>query len=122
VKPEEYIIAYEAALASQDWKMVDPLISDDAYVIFSNGAVHHGKKKIEMAFTKNFELIKSEKYTIENVKWLKREDNYAVYFFEYHWTGIINEKSVSGSGIGTTIIINENDNWQLLSEHLAKSA
>jgi len=120
MKPEDFITAYETALASQDWKMVEPLIAETASVTFSNGAVHIGKGKVQRAFENNFATIKSEHYAIENVIWLKKESMYAVYLFEFSWTRLINSQLFSGSGIGTSVILKEGDNWKLLTEHLGK--
>lgn len=120
--PPAFIKAYETALATQNWLQVAPLIAEEASVTFSNGTVHIGKDKVQAAFEHNFTTIKSEKYSIDQVTWLRQEANYAVYLFEFNWTGIINNKSVSGSGIGTSVIIKENGRWQLLTEHLGKKA
>ena len=76
MKPEEFIKAYEIALATQDWTIVEPLICVDASVTFSNGAVHIGKKNVRKAFENNFTKIKSEKYSIQNIVWLKKEKTY----------------------------------------------
>ena len=121
MKPEEFIKKYESALATQSWENIAPLVSKDAAVTFSNGTVHHGVNKIRAAFERNFEMIKSEKYAMQNVVWLKKEKTFAVYLFDFSWTGIINDKKVSGRGIGTSVIIREDGNWKLLSEHLGKA-
>ena len=120
--PTEFIKTYESALATQDWKIIEPLISDKASVTFSNGTVHVGKNKVQAAFENNFAKIKSEKYAIENVQWIIKKEKYAVYLFEFNWTGIINGKLISGSGIGTSVIIKEDEKWKLLTEHLGKKS
>jgi len=117
---EDFITNYIAALATQNWKEVKPLISEKASVTFSDGSVHLGKPKVRAAFENNFTSIKSEKYNISNVVWLKKEKAFAAYIFEYEWSGIINGKSVSGNGIGTSVIIKETSGWKLLAEHLGK--
>lgn len=118
---DEFIIAYESGLATQDWKNLDALISDNIAVTFSDGSVYTGRSKVKAAFEKNFNSIKSEKYSIENVNWLKKEESYAVYIFEYHWSGLVKGNSVSGQGVGTSVIIKENGDWKLLTEHLGRS-
>lgn len=117
---EEFIRAYEKALGTQDWQMVKPLISEKASVTFSNGTVHHGRDDVQKAFEKNFSTIKSEKYLIENVKWLVKDQLYAVYLFDFSWTGIVNGDKVSGNGCGTTVIRKEGKSWKLLAEHLGR--
>lgn len=117
-----FIKAYEEALASQDWKQVEPLLSDEVSVSFSNGSVHIGKDAVQKAFEHNFANIKSEKYSMQNIVWLKKAQNFAVYLFEFSWTGIINNKPASGSGIGTSVLVKEEGKWKLLSEHLGSKA
>lgn len=122
MSPEEFIKAYEEALGSQEWNKVSPLISAKACISFSDGSVHNGIDQIKIAFEKNFNAIKSEKYAMENVRWILKKEDHSVYVFEYHWTGIINGKSHSGSGIGSSIIIKENEKWKLVTEHLGRKA
>lgn len=122
MKADQFISLYENALASQDWEYVEPLMSDQVCVTFSNGKVHKGKDKVKAAFEANFSSIKSEKYKMKDIVWLKNQSNYAVYIFKFEWQGLIDNQSVSGSGLGTTVIIKENDTWKLLTEHLGKGA
>jgi len=120
--PDQFIKTYEAALATQNWKNIEPLVSKDAAVTFSNGTIHQGLAQIQAAFERNFKLIKNEKYTIQNVVWLKKEKTFAVYLFDFSWAGIINNKKAAGHGIGTSVIVKEAGRWKLLSEHLGKRA
>ena len=122
MKLEEFIKAYEIALGTQNWKNIEPLISKSISVTFSNGTVHFGKNKVKAAFENNFSKIKNEEYKIDNVKWLSKEENFAVYLFDFFWSGIVNEKSVSGNGIGTSVLIKEDGNWKLLTEHLGRKS
>ncbi len=117
---EEFITSYEAALGTQDWKAVAPLVSENVSVSFSDGTVHMGKENVQKAFEKNFSLIKNEKYAIENITWLAKDQKYAVYLFEFHWTGLIKGKPVSGNGIGTAVLVKEDAQWKLLTEHLGR--
>jgi len=118
MEPEDFIHTYEQALGTQDWKRVESLVHKDACVTFSDGSVHKGKDKVGKAFTRNFSLIKDEVYSISNIHWVRKDDNTAVYLFDFHWTGIINDKQASGSGRGTSVLIKENEHWKLLIEHL----
>jgi hypothetical protein len=116
--PEEFIISYEAALASQNWGNVEPLVHANACVTFSNGTVHKGLKAIKVAFTNNFSLIKDEKYFITDVHWVVKDKEFAVYLFNFNWSGFIDGQQASGSGRGSTTLIFENGKWLLVSEHL----
>lgn len=116
--PQDFIAAYEAALASQDWNVVEPLVHPDACVTFSSGSVHQGKAAVRAAFSRNFSLIKSEQYAISNVRWVRTTDAFAVYLFDFDWKGVIDGKAAGGAGRGTSVIVREDDRWQLLIEHL----
>ena len=120
MKPKDFITAYEIALKTQDWKSVAPLVHENACVTFSNGAIHMGKSKVRTAFEKNFRSIKSEEYAIQNVRWILKNEAMAAFVFEFHWEGIINNILTNGNGIGTTVLINENGKWILLTENLSK--
>ena len=116
--PEEFIQAYEQALATQDWDWVEPLIRPDACVTFSSGAVHKGRHEVKAAFEKNFSSIREETYSMTNVHWVMKTEEVAVYLFDFHWSGIINDKPARGSGRGTSVIVRDGDKWLLLVEHL----
>jgi ketosteroid isomerase-like protein len=116
--PEEFIRAYEQALATQDWRNVEPLVHNNACVTFSNGTVHKGKREVQIAFEKNFLLIKDEEYSITNLHWVIKSSETAVYLFDFSWSGLINDRQASGSGRGTSVLVKESDKWQLLVEHL----
>lgn len=120
--PEDFIKQYENALATQDWSAVAPLMDEAVCVTFSDGSVHEGKLQVQKAFQNNFDKIKSEEYAVENVRWVKKEDSYAVYLFDYKWAGIVNGQSMSGSGIGTSVIAKDGERWKLVTEHLGRKA
>jgi len=117
-KPEHWIENYEEALRSQNWETVSPLVHSLCTVSFSNGTVHKGKAQVETAFRKNFTLIESEKYAISNVHWIVTDNGFAVFTFDYEWSGIMNGNHISGSGRGTSSLVNEDGIWLLVSEHL----
>lgn len=118
MNPEDFVRAYEKALASQGWNQVEPLVHPEVCVTFSNGTVHKGMDQVKAAFEKNFSLIKDETYSISNIHWVMKSSETAVYLFDFNWSGIINDKPASGSGRGTSVIVRDGDIWQLLVEHL----
>ena len=117
---EDFILKYEDALASQQWINISPLIAEDACVVFSDGSIHQGKAQIKIAFERNFKIIKNEHYEIKNICWIKKEENFGVYLFDFYWTGFIDGESYSGNGMGTSVLMKMEEKWCLLSEHLAK--
>ena len=115
---DAFIRAYEAALATQRWADVEPLVHPDACVTFSSGAVHRGRDAVRAAFERNFALIRDETYRIANVHWAMRTDDFAVYLFDFAWSGLIDDKPASGAGRGTGVIVRSGTGWQLVAEHL----
>ena len=120
--PKEFLKKYESALATQDWQTIAPLVHGKACVTFSNGLFYIGKDEVQHAFEKNFALIQDEEYSISDTYWVNETKDYAVCLYTFHWSGLINGKSVSGSGRGTAIVVNEEGRWLLLSEHLGPRA
>ncbi|MEM8871810.1 MAG: nuclear transport factor 2 family protein [Pseudomonadota bacterium] len=114
----EFIKRYEAALGTQNWAFVAPLISDGARVVFSDGAVHAGKKAIKAAYERNFAAIKNEEYRIKEVHWLLKTADSAAYMFDFYWTGIIDGRKASGSGRGTAVLVRQAGHWVLAGEQL----
>ncbi|MEO1701964.1 MAG: nuclear transport factor 2 family protein [Pseudomonadota bacterium] len=113
-----FVVEYEAALGTQDWNLVAPLVSDDAKVIFSNGSMLDGKEAIKSAYEHNFNTIKGEEYRIDNVQWILETADSAAYMFEFHWAGVIGGRKASGSGRGTAILVRVDDRWMLVGEQL----
>jgi ketosteroid isomerase-like protein len=119
---EEFIVLYEKALATQRWAVVEPLIHENACVTFSTGTVHKGKQAVRSAFERNFSAIKGEEYRISHVHWVMRTPDIAVYLFEFQWTGRIDGRDAAGAGKGTSVLVRNGADWQLLAEHLVAAA
>ncbi len=115
---EDFIRAYQEALASQSWALVEPLVHEDACVTFSNGTVHKGKAAVRAAYEANFSAIEDEDYRISNVHWVRRDEDVAVYLFEFAWSGRIGGHDAEGGGRGTSLLVRDGPDWKLLVEHL----
>jgi len=120
MRPEDFVRRYEAALASQRWSAVDPLVHDEVCVTFSTGAVHKGKPAARRAFEANFASIEDERYRISNVHWVLKSEDFAVYLFDFQWSGRINGQDAHGSGRGTSVLACIDGDWKLLVEHLGR--
>lgn len=118
VSASDFVQQYEAALATQSWSEVSPLVHARASVVFSNGTVHKGKDAVREAYERNFARIKHEKYQMTNVHWLLEAPDSAAYMFDFSWTGIFEGEEASGSGRGTAVLVFEDGRWLLLAEHL----
>jgi ketosteroid isomerase-like protein len=119
--PQEFISAYEAALATQTWEAVAPLIHENCAVTFSEGT-YIGKAEVERAFRKTFALIQNEKYSIRDVRWILETGETAVLIYHFSWSGLIEGQPASGSGRGTSILTRQDGKWQLICEHLGPLA
>jgi len=115
---EDFVHAYEKALASQRWARVEPLVHEDACVTFSDGAVHLGKAAVRKAYEANFAAIEDEDYRISNLHWVRRGEDVAVYVFDFAWSGRIDGREARGAGRGTSVLVRHGPDWQLLAEHL----
>jgi ketosteroid isomerase-like protein len=120
--PEEFVRRYEAALASQRWTAVDPLVHDDVCVTFSSGAVHKGRAAVRRAFEANFASIVDERYRVSNVHWVLRSEQAAAYLFDFEWSGRVQGRPAQGTGRGTSVLARDGDGWNLLVEHLGPAA
>jgi ketosteroid isomerase-like protein len=116
--PEDLLRAYEAALATQNWANVEPLLDDEVCVTFSNGTFLRGKHEVGAAFSTNFALIEDETYELADVVWIANEPSHAVCAYSFHWSGLIDGKPAAGSGRGTCVITRSDGRWRLLAEHL----
>ncbi len=120
--PENFVTLYERALATQRWSEIGPLVHPEVCVTFSNGAVHKGVTAVRSAFEKNFSAIQDEEYRISDVHWIMRSQEFAVYLFEFEWSGLIDGCNAGGAGRGTSVLIRQGDDWKLLAEHLGPNA
>ncbi len=119
--PQSVMEKYEEALASQKWGNVDPLLHEDICVTFSSGTFK-GKNDVRKAFEHNFSMIKDEEYSISDLHWVYIGSESATCLYCFHWKGIIDGQPSSGGGRGTSVLVNMNGQWQILTEHLGPHA
>jgi ketosteroid isomerase-like protein len=116
--PESFVTRYEAALATQSWAEVEPLVHEGASVTFSDGSVHRGRDAVRAAFERNFAAIEGEAYRIAQVRWVLRARNAAGYLFDFEWRGRVGGRPAAGAGRGTTVLVHDEAGWRLLVESL----
>lgn len=114
--------AYEAALRSQRWERVAPLMHDEACVTFSTGAVHRGKAAVQRAFEANFAAIENEDYRISELVWRERTAGRATCTFHFAWSGRIAGQPAAGAGTGSITLVLTPMGWKLLAETLERAA
>jgi ketosteroid isomerase-like protein len=114
--------AYESALATQDWKYVEPLMHADVCVTFSDGSHFRGREEVRTAFERNFSLIEDEQYAIRSVHWIANDPCHAVCTYEFQWSGLIGGNPARGEGRGTSVLTNDDGTWLIVAEHLGPLA
>lgn len=119
--PQSVMEKYEKALASQKWANVAPLLHEDVCVTFTSGTFKN-KKDVQKAFEHNFSAIKDEEYSISDLHWVYIGNQSATCLYRFHWKGIINGQFSSGGGRGTSVLVNTNGKWQIITEHLGPHA
>ena len=119
---EQFIQAYEAALATQEWDKVAPLIDDGATVIFSDGTLLRGNAAIGAAYRRIFDTIEGEVYRMAEVHWNLNGTDSAAYTIVFERSGRIAGKPASGKGRGTAVLRRAPKGWVLLTEHLGPFA
>lgn len=117
VTPDGLIEDYQAALASQQWERVRPLIHQDCAMVFSSGTFI-GIDQVESAFRRTFDSIQDERYAISNLRWIDRSETRAVALYDFAWEGLIDGQPASGGGRGTSVLVRSRGGWQILLEHL----
>jgi ketosteroid isomerase-like protein len=116
----EFMMAYERALNSHDTEAALSMVDEGAVYMFSDESVHVGKRAIGTVIRRNFELIKEERYSIDNVMWLVNSGEVAVCVYDYSWSGTIQGEPATGSGRGTTVLKRSEDGWKVVHEHLSR--
>jgi len=119
--PEEFLQLYERKASSRHFEDVSPLITDDAVFWFNDGS-YVGKESVRKAFENTWALeIRNENYWLDHIRWLVKEERFAVCIFSYHWTGMVEGKFRElGSGRGTCILGRAGSNWKIIHEHLSR--
>lgn len=115
---DQFFRDYQAALATQDWAIVEPLIHPDACVMFSDGSVHEGRDAVGAAFRANFAAITDENYQLSNVRCLRRTSTFAVCIYDFAWTGRVGGRPARGAGRGSCVLVDDGNGYRLLLEHL----
>ena len=113
-----FVKEYESATNSHIVELVAPLIAKDATYWFTDGS-YVGRDAICGALGRTFGLIQDETYEIQDVEWVAATDGAACFRYSFHWTGVVNGETRSGSGRGTNVVVKRDGSWKMLHEHLS---
>ena len=78
----DFVTVYEAALGTQHWESIAPLVHPDCTVTFSEGT-YRGIGEVGAAFRKTFDLIKDETYEMRDIHWVMESETTAVLTFQF---------------------------------------
>ncbi|MHA2337134.1 MAG: YybH family protein [Candidatus Hodarchaeales archaeon] len=116
--PEEFMNLYEKEANSLDFNRVGSFIANDATYWFTDGSFT-GINEIRSAFERTWKVIENEKYAINNVKWLTKEESHAVCIYSFKTEGIVNGEKFSAMGRGTNVLKKIDGKWKIIHEHLS---
>ncbi len=115
---EEFMKGYWDAGSSGEFAKVAPYIGADAFFFFTEGPFF-GIAEIKKAFEDTWSVIKEEKYTIDNLKWLITGEDHAVCTYWFTSDGIIDNWHRKFSGFGTNVLHKISGKWRIIHEHLS---
>lgn len=115
---EDLVREYERRTNTHVFDRVKPLIDPDAVYWFSDGS-HEGIDEIERAFTRTWNTIRDEVYSIADVRWLTVSDRSASCVYTFHWEGHVDGDWKRASGRGTSVFALEDGRWRVVHEHLS---
>ncbi|QBD76794.1 nuclear transport factor 2 family protein [Ktedonosporobacter rubrisoli] len=118
MRPEDFLRELERRMNTHRFEEVAPLIADHAIYWFNDGSFQ-GKEAIKQAFERTFATIQEERYTLEDVQWLVRDEHVAVCVYTFHWQGKVEGQLMQGSGRGTNVLQKFGSHWQVTHEHLS---
>ena len=117
--PQDHMKLYEAKINLRRFDEVEPLISADATVWFTDGT-HRGTAEIRAAFEETWKNLQNEIYWLEDVDWIAVGDKAASCTYRFCWKANIDGKTVEGEGRGTTVLRKEGSEWKIIHEHLSR--
>jgi ketosteroid isomerase-like protein len=114
----EFLRVYEERTNGHRFEDLRPLIAEDAVYWFSDGSFT-GREAIQQAIEATWELIRDERYAIEEVHWIAVGTQVAVCLYTFRWRGVVGEEAREGSGRGTSVLRRDADQWRVVHEHLS---
>jgi ketosteroid isomerase-like protein len=116
--PADFLREYEQKINTHRFDHVAPLIAEDAIFWFNDGSFG-GLDQIRAAFEKTWNLIREERYAVEDVQWIAVGQEVAVCIYVFRWEGLIDGRPQWGTGRGTSVLRKEDERWVVAHEHLS---
>jgi ketosteroid isomerase-like protein len=109
---------FTAALLRRDIDAALGLLSDDALLFYSNGAVLR-KTDFASVMTSAWKVVEDYRYSTAHLRWIVETDAAAAAVYGFEWTGVARGQQVGGSGRATRLFEKGPDGWLLAHEHLS---
>jgi ketosteroid isomerase-like protein len=117
----DFMSRYEAALGSEDFDQVAPLIHPDALYRFNDGDFK-GHEAIRGAFEKTWALeIEDVTYEMRDIDVVSLTTESATVAFTFHWSGKGPNGRFEATGRGTLVIVRLENDLVVVLEHLGPS-
>ncbi len=116
--PEQLMDEYALRTNTHQFSAVAELIAEDAVYWFNDGSFV-GVDAIRQAFEKTWASIRDEIYSVEDVQWIGIDESVAACIYTFRWQGLVDGKTVRGSGRGTTVLRRRDGRWLVVHEHLS---
>lgn len=117
----QFMAGFEAALATEDFKKVAPLIHPQAVFRFSEGD-HSGMADIQAAMERTWaHEVDGERYTLTDKRVLRSGEDAATVLFTWNWSGDSAEHGpFEIVGRGTVQLVRHEGTIKILVEHLSR--
>jgi ketosteroid isomerase-like protein len=117
--PQDVLKAYEQRINLHDFDQLASLISPSALFWFNDGS-YSGLDEVRGAFEATWTSFPLERYWLEDMSWIALGDSAAACTYRFRWEAVIDGKSHSGGGRGTTVLRPEAGHWKIIHEHLSQ--
>ena len=117
----QFMARYEAALSSEDFAKVAPLIHPQAVFRFSEGD-HSGMADIQAAMERTWAYeVDDERYTLTDKRVLRSGKDAVTVLFTWNWSGSSAEHGpFEIAGRGTAQLVRHEGAIKILVEHLSR--
>jgi ketosteroid isomerase-like protein len=117
----DVLAAYCERINEHDFDRLTDLIAEDATFWFTDG-MHRGIAEIRAAFETTWRVMgPTERYWLDRLEWIAEGDTAAACRYRFNWSAERDGETLSGNGIGTSVLQRVGDRWWIVHEHLSRN-
>lgn len=116
--PEATFDEYIRRTNTHNFDAVAPVVQKQAVYWFRDNE-YSGIDAVRASFDATWAIVKDERYSVHDVRWLARTPDTAVVLYGYCWSGLVDGKPRSGGGRGTNVLLLDQGAWRVAHEHLS---